>query len=242
MTATKLPQFIVVRNYLEQLIAAKRMKANAKLPSERILAEDLNTTRRTLREALTQLEAVGTIYRQDRRGWFVTPPRISYDPTNPAFFMDYVASQGSEPKTQVLDVELIKADERLAGIFGIAEKSELCRLFRLRYIDNREVLIERIYLRADKFPGLINQDFSHSLTKVLKQEYGLKISRQSFTIHLVALMNDIAKHLLVVSGTPGLCLKRTLYNEAGELFEYDEEFWRPEALQLKMDVKLESQV
>ena len=38
-------------------------------------------TRMTIRQALFQLEAEGLIYHLNRRGWFVSPPRLGYDPT-----------------------------------------------------------------------------------------------------------------------------------------------------------------
>lgn len=47
---------------------------STKLPAERRLSESFSTTRITLREALGQLESQGLIYREERRGWFVSPP------------------------------------------------------------------------------------------------------------------------------------------------------------------------
>ncbi|WP_340680011.1 UTRA domain-containing protein [Paraglaciecola sp.] len=238
MSTIKLPQFVIIRNYLEQMIAAKRMGPNAKLPSERVIAAELNTTRVTLREALRQLEGDGIIYRQDRRGWFVTPHRISYDPTKQIGFMDYVKAQGNQPKTQVIEIDFIKATAELAAIFTIDEQMQVFRLRRLRFIDNREVLYEQIYLRADFFPGLENIDFSHSLTTALKAQYGTLFSKQHVISHLITLQNTVARALLVVSGTPGLCIKRKIYDDQDRVFEYDEEYWRPEACQLQMSVNL----
>ncbi|MCI2282193.1 GntR family transcriptional regulator [Colwellia sp. MSW7] len=55
-----------IREYLFSLIAEQPdMK---KLPSERELLEQFNSTRITVREALIRLEAEGVIYRQNRKG------------------------------------------------------------------------------------------------------------------------------------------------------------------------------
>src|SRR5258708_4794035 len=45
----------------------------AQLPTVRVLCESLKTTRVTLREALTLLEAEQIIYTKDRQGIFVSP-------------------------------------------------------------------------------------------------------------------------------------------------------------------------
>ncbi len=45
------------------------------------MGDAFGITRMTIRQALFQLEAEGLIYRLNRRGWFVSPPRLCYDPT-----------------------------------------------------------------------------------------------------------------------------------------------------------------
>ncbi len=45
------------------------------------MGDAFGITRMTIRQALFQLEAEGLIYRLNRRGWFVSPPRLRYDPT-----------------------------------------------------------------------------------------------------------------------------------------------------------------
>ena len=62
---------------LNARIALGEFSADGKLPSERALSEQFSTTRITLQEALGQLEAQGVIYRQVRRGWFISPPPLN---------------------------------------------------------------------------------------------------------------------------------------------------------------------
>ena len=66
--------------------SGKNQASGHKLSSERKLAEDFNTTRVTLREALSLLESEGHVYREDRRGWFISPAPLRYDPTNTSNF------------------------------------------------------------------------------------------------------------------------------------------------------------
>jgi len=67
-----------IREYLFSLIA--KQPDMKKLPSARELLEQFHSTRITVREALMRLEAEGLIYRQNRKGWFICPPRLQWDP------------------------------------------------------------------------------------------------------------------------------------------------------------------
>lgn len=69
----------VIYQSLREQIERGLLARGSKLPSERQLSELFSTTRITLREALGQLEDQGLIYREERRGWFVSPQRLLYN-------------------------------------------------------------------------------------------------------------------------------------------------------------------
>ena len=78
----------------------------SKLPAERKLSELFGTTRITVREALLQLEAQGQIYREERRGWFVSPPRLAYNLMQRSHFHAMVSDQGRVASTEVISARL----------------------------------------------------------------------------------------------------------------------------------------
>ena len=84
-------------SFFEQFEAG-RLSPRQKLPAERNLAESFDTTRVTLREALSLLEAEGRIYREDRRGWFISPEPLYYDPTQTLNFPNMAKAQNRVPK------------------------------------------------------------------------------------------------------------------------------------------------
>ncbi|MGS0466166.1 GntR family transcriptional regulator [Cobetia marina] len=103
-------------NHLE----AAPLHASQRLPSEREMIERFGTTRVTLRDALLQLEAEGRIYRENRRGWFVSPPRLRYDLLACLPFHEMVQSQQRVASTEVLSAQEVPADEVIAQRLGIA--------------------------------------------------------------------------------------------------------------------------
>ncbi len=73
-------QYVKIKDAIVEQIDAGMLMPRQKLPAERKLAESFDTTRVTLREALSLLEAEGKIYREDRRGWFISPRLYAMTP------------------------------------------------------------------------------------------------------------------------------------------------------------------
>ena len=82
----RIPYYVRIRNHFAGLIDTGALAPGAKLPPERILQDQFRVTRNTIRQALIQMETEGLAYRERRRGWFISPPRITYDPTTNASF------------------------------------------------------------------------------------------------------------------------------------------------------------
>lgn len=66
-----------VASRLQRMISSGELKAGDKLPSQRILSEQLQVSRPTLREALLTLETLGLIQTLPARGTFVLDPADS---------------------------------------------------------------------------------------------------------------------------------------------------------------------
>ncbi len=230
--------YLGMRDYIAGRIAAGALKAGDRLPSERQLQTAGGVARGTIRQGLFQLEAEGVIYRRDRSGWYVSPPPVVYDPTRWEGFMSYVEAQGREPSTETLSAESIVADAMLASVFGRPAGAPLYLIRRRRYIDGRAVLVERIVVDAALAPDLLRFSFDQSLTSILRQAYGLSVSRNQVTMQPCALTREEAEALKVKSGLPGLSVVRTSFDAQGRVVEYDHEFWRHDALRISVDIRV----
>lgn len=223
--------YLRIRDQLALDIAQGRLAS--RLPGEREMAERFACTRVTLREALQQLETEGLVYRENRRGWFVSPPRVRYNPTRTAGFMDYVAAQGRVPRTETLQRLHDRADAAIARRMGLEEGAALLRIERRRWVDERPVLLERILLDAGWCPlALLEENLDTSLTQLMQQRFGLRPSHCELAMHPCALSAAEAEPLQLAPGSPGLFLERLSYIEGGRVVELDQEFWRPDALEI----------
>ncbi len=226
--------------WLRTLIYEKTLSTGMRLPSERVISEQLQTSRVTTREALKMLETQGLIYRSNRRGWFVTPPRINYDPGRAMFFMEYVAEQGFKPFSHQISKKRVLADTALASLLSIEEGDSLVELKRVRGADNRPVYVETILLPERRLPGIYDHDLAHSVTTVLKEEYNKPCMNVELEVISSSLDKDAAELLQAPVGYTSVEIHRVSRDAQGALVEYDVEHWRHDALKLKVEFNIRS--
>ncbi|CAM3158572.1 MFS transporter [Pseudomonas floridensis] len=224
-------------NALQEQIEHGLLPPGGKLPAERKLSEVFNTTRITLREALVQLEAQGLVYREERRGWFISPPRLAYDLIRRSHFHAMVTAQGRVAQTQVLSARLQPASAMICAMLELPALSSVIQICRARRIDQRLVLYVEHYLNPDYFPGILDHDLSHSLTELYATDYDLRYGQVRFEMVPTALHADAAAALKVSIGSPGLRIARINYDQAGRLIDCDLEFWRHDAIHVSAMVR-----
>ncbi len=230
------PVYLQVRDQLWEWITANSLGSQARLPAERELAERFKTTRVTLRQALGQLEAEGRIYRSNRRGWFVTPARLSYEPSRDVGFTRYVAEQGFVPRTETLTKIITETPLWLAEQCDMPAGSPIYHFVRRRFVDDRCLLVEHNYVNPLKCPGLLNQDTDSSLWQMLRETYQLAPAERKIEVCSQALVGDEASILNVNQGSTGLYLERLCYDENGDFLEFDREYWLHDAIKLVVNI------
>lgn len=220
---------------LRRQIATSTLAPGHKLPAERELATLFDTTRITVKDALSMLETEGLIYREERRGWFVSLPRLEYNPVSRSHFHEMVRAQQRQAQTQVLSCETVVAPCELVTEMGLSPLSKLIRICRARCIDGRTVLYVEHFLRPELFPGIEQQDLSQSLTALYQREYGLEYSRSRFDICPTAVRGEAASTLNLSQGSPVLAVSRINYDQFDRVIDCDREIWRHDAVRIRVE-------
>lgn len=215
---------------INEQIDAGLLIAGNKLPAERKLAESFNTTRVTLRESLALLEAEGKLYREDRRGWFVSPEPLSYDPTYTTDFPAMANAQGRHARSELISAKLVPASRRAASLLQISPLSEVYRIDRLRYLDGRPVMVVTNFILPKYFPNLLDHDVTTSLTKTYRDNYDVIYSKTRYRVSTTSLLGDTAQALRATSGSPAMFVERLNYDQHDNLIDCDLEYWRHDAI------------
>ena len=225
-----------IKQTIQDRIAGQIYALGARMPSERQLCTEFDVSRVTLHEILLRLEAEGLIYREDRRGWFVSPPRFIYDPQARGHFSEAVAEQGRVPSTQVIDTRVVPVTNRIAGLLNLPSDSEIACVRRVRSIDGRPVLYVEHYFQPHVFPGLFERDLSGSMTEIYRDVYGFHYGRMTYQITPTAVSGPAAAALRVSDGSPALLVTRVHYARDSSIKDCDFEFWRHDAVLVQVDV------
>ncbi len=232
----RVPYYLRIRDRFAALIEKGSLLPGTKLPPERELRDQFQITRVTARQALTQLEAEGLIFRENRRGWFVSPPRIQYDPTANVSFTESVLAQGRTPSATVLSTERMIASARESQFLDVEVGDPIFLIQRLRSIDGRAVLLEHLHVNAERCPGLLGLPLDRSLTELMSEHYGISEYRPHINMRPTALAEPQAQALGVSPGAPSLYLSRIIYDQFDSIIEFDQEFWRHDALEICINV------
>ncbi|MEB0042355.1 MULTISPECIES: UTRA domain-containing protein [unclassified Pseudomonas] len=222
---------------LQEQIEHGLLPPSSKLPAERKLSELFNTTRITVREALLQLEAQGLVYREERRGWFISPPRLAYDLMRRSHFHAMVGAQGRVAETLVISARLQPASAQMCGLLQLPAFSSVIQICRARRIDQRLVLYVEHYLNPEYFPQILDFDLNQSLTELYASHYGIRYGKVRFEMVPTALQIDAAAALKVSLGSPGLRIERVNHDQQGRLIDCDIEYWRHDAIHVSAVVE-----
>lgn len=218
-----------IRNYVQTLVDNNQLSETGKLPSERELQEYFSSTRITVREALLHLEAEGVIYSQKRRGWFVTPRPLRWNPANKVNFYQLAKEQGLIAKTNVHDLKKITSDNTVSQEFG---DKKLFHLSRIRYLDGRAVMFEDIFCQQKKFRNLNSQQLDGSITEIMQQHYQIDINSEQSLIRVTVLPDSIASLLDKNSGSPCLKIIRQRFDKNNNLVDYNIEYWLHNSIEM----------
>ncbi|UPR54053.1 UTRA domain-containing protein [Vibrio cyclitrophicus] len=206
-----------------------------KLPSERELSELFSTTRITLKDALVSLETEGLIYREERRGWYVSPERIRYNPLSRSHFHQMIREQHRIAETQLLSTRTEMAAGDYAKTLEIEQITPIHVIERLRFIDGRAVLFVENVLKAPLFEKVLSENLTMSLTGIYREKYGYETQRSRFDVIPTSAPAHVAKALNLAEGQPVLKICRVNYKQDGELMDCELEYWRPDSVVIHID-------
>lgn len=231
------PHYLRIKDTLAAQIQAGDFTVGSKLPSERALCEQYDTTRVTIREALTQLEARGVIYRADRRGWFVTPSRFKLNPRVTSNFHQIVREQGGKAQTVLLEKYSQTVPALLHQRLQLQETDTIFFLKRLRYADDRAVCYCENYCLPARVPSLLDLDLNGSLTELYRDHFHLQYARMQVSFYPTSLPDEVAKLLGASSGLPALRIERLNFDQHGRVLDLDIEYWRHDSLEIEVDTQ-----
>lgn len=226
-----------IKELIIEQVNQGQFSAHQRLPSERLLAESFGTTRVTLREALSSLEAEGRLYREVRRGWFISPLPVVYDPNSRLGYEKVIESQNRSISTLLVKAKLELANTKTCRVLGLKAFTKVITVHRVHAIDNRPVVYSINYISSDLFPGLLKLDLSKPLSDLYKEKYSVESTSQKYSIYASNIGDDMAKFLHTKQGTQVLVIEKINFSDGDCAFECSVDYWRHDAIRIESYIK-----
>ncbi len=215
-----MPVYKKVYMEIKQMIKNDDFKTGAFLPTESELCEKFNTSRTTIRKAISILAAEGYVCVVQGRGTEVMDISTTQKLNCVTSFTETLTKKGFRVSTQGISVELIEADVRIAEKLKIKPNNPVYHIERVQCADGKPIAIMENYLCTKLIPNFEDSHKSFlSLYSLLENQYGIKIDDAYQTISAIS-ANFIESQILQVPvGAPLIISKRVAYSN-GSPFDY----------------------
>ena len=227
-----IPLYMQLYSRLIKMIESAELKPGDKLASEREMADSLNVSRITARQAIQALLESGLVYREQGRGTFIAERKMR-GLMGFASFTDDINSRGYQPGSRVLTQELIHVGEQIQKTIKVGPEDPVLHLVRLRLADGEPVAIQASYIPYHLVPGLEQEDLNgRSLFRVLREKYFIYPYWTEAEIEAVSATAEEARLLDVKPKDPLLVVRGLTFTDSFEIVESVRTAYRSKGLAL----------
>lgn len=204
------PLYEEVRAHLTEGIAAGHWKAGEAIPPETALAAQFGVAIGTIRKAVDNLVAQGTLVRRQGKGTFVT----SHDGGRLMFHFFHIAgTDGSRtyPVVRTLAFARARANAGESAALAIAPDERVVRIRNLLSLEGHPVVVDDITLPAALFPGLTERIFTardNTIYHLYQSRYGINVLRTDERLRATLAAGAAASLLGTAAGAPLLEIRR----------------------------------
>lgn len=130
-------------------------------PPERVLVDQYDVSRHTMREVMRRLHADGLINRERGRGTFIRPQTIEQRTGSLYSLFRSIEDQGFEQVSKVLELDE-RVDPIVAQQLAVDPATKFVYLHRLRYADDTPIATDELWLPSTLAGKLLQTDFGHT--------------------------------------------------------------------------------
>lgn len=237
-TNQHIPYYVQIKTYLRNLAAQK--KPHESMPSEAQLSEMFRVSRGTVKQAVMDLVYEGVLYREQGKGTFVCPPKVTRSFERLPSFTEDIRRLGSSPSTRILSVKQALPTPYLAQLFGLQPKETLIKIKRLVSMERVPIVVLTSHLNPHVYPALQADEIRDSLYEVLQRKYGVVPVKAQDTYSIADISPKTAE-LLQCPKTASVCYsQRVAYLAGGMAVEYVESFIRSDRFKLDICIGMEA--
>ncbi len=207
------PLYLQVKELLIQRVLSGDWKPGEILPSEMKLAVEYQVSQGTVRKALEEMASEHLVVRHQGKGTFVS----ARETETPVHFFSIVARDGRTVSIGApisFDWTVGEANEKERVELQLPYGARVYRIFRVRPVDGRPALIERIVISEERFRGLpemLRGAARMNAYLIMEKEFGVIAVRAEESIEAVLATTQDAEELGLAVGAPLIKVTRIAY-------------------------------
>jgi GntR family transcriptional regulator len=218
------PLHLQVSRQIEHAITSGLLTPGDRIPNELDLAEELELSRPTLRQAIAYLVDKGLLVRKRGVGTQVVMSTVRR-PLELSSLHEDLARSGQQPTTRLLGVEVLACDDEVADALALAPQTPVLALRRLRLAAGEPLALMSNFLPT----GLIADDgarLEHDGLYAVMRAAGvtMRVARQS--VGACVADAEQAELLGEEPGAPLLTMTRIAFTDTGRAVEYGRHVYR----------------
>ena len=236
---SNIPLYAQLKDLVLERIASGQYPAGQQIPSELNLCEELALSRPTVRQAIAELVAEGTLVIQKGKGTFVSaePERLEIRQFSPFSYSLLAARSLAEYAFQT--IELIPADEDTLRQFEGTGASGSPGFWSLTWpilIHGQEIGLGHSLIPVSLFPDFGDQVQSgKSMIDILANKYAYLPSKGNCQLVVRAATQAEALALDISRRSPVLSATSRMTSRSGHVCEWLELVWRPDCVTLGLE-------
>lgn len=222
--------------YIKQRILEDAFEGE-RIPSETELADELGVSRTTIRDALSRLENEGVVYRKQGSGTYVNRAGLQIKTRLEEIwsYEEVLRAHGYTPSTEILSLQTVAADQKLAAELNVSAGSEVLSVEKL-FLENEEPVI----LTVNQVPAaLVSEPFDEADWHMPIYEFLGEFGRQRLSYYLSEIVplkagKKLAKTLQIRAGSALVSFAEIGFNEENAPIVKAHSYLRDELLRLRL--------
>ncbi|MCM3456648.1 GntR family transcriptional regulator [Heyndrickxia oleronia] len=215
-----IPIYYQIQEHIRKNIKQQKWKKGEAIPSERILTEQFEVSRMTIRQAVQGLVDEGILTRKRGSGTYVSNEKVEQPLKVITSFTKLMEQRGKKAASNITDFYIRKPTETEAHQLNIDADTDVYHIERIRLGDEIPIAIETSIVPVKLAEGLTKEDIQHSLYEFIEVKKGYPLGDAKQSIEAIAANKQTASQLDIPVDSPILQIERVAYLKNGVPLEY----------------------
>ena len=231
------PKYVLIVNDIKDEIENGELAVKQRVSSENEIKNKYNVSTTTARKSLDVLRNMGLIESVQGRGSFVrNGKQINKNLQKILSFTSTMQMENSKASAIVLEKEILLGNDIFHKKLGLKKEDPVLKLRRLRFGNDKPLVIDNRYINIKFCPNIIEKDLSQSLYEIY-EGYNLKLLRETQIIEIGNLTKKDAKLLNCKVNDPAFFLHCIVYTLNDVPLEYEESFYKGKEFRFIVEAK-----